>query len=157
MQSTMRIMFTLATSIAFGTLVFFTAVVAPTLFSVLPIDTAGHVLDRLFPIYYTLTAPLCVIAFVSAFGLYRQTSMRRGKLIQVFLGITSALSLIGWLILLPKMQSLAARIPTFSGPKTPLINQFFMYHGISMLFNLIGIFLILASLIIWAVTPSRTT
>lgn len=50
--------------------VFFTAIVAQTVSSSLPTDTAGRVLTRVFSPYYTLTALLCVVRFVSSFGTY---------------------------------------------------------------------------------------
>lgn len=156
MRATTRIAFAISISIAFGTMIFFTAVVAPTLFNVLPINTAGKVLDQLFPIYYTLTAILCVIAFVTGFGLYQQRTLKRARVIQSLVGLTTLLTWIGWLYILPRMQSLTARIPTFAGPSTPLIARFFMYHGISMLFNLIGIVAILISLAIWSTGDPNT-
>ncbi len=150
MRATMRVAFAISVSITFGTMIFFTASVAPTLFSVLSLNSAGRVLDELFPIYYTLTGLLCVIAFITAFWLYAQRPPKRARIIQSLVGITTLLTLIAWLIILPRMADLTSRIPTFAGPRTPLINQFFMYHGISMLFNLIGIIALLIVIALWA-------
>ena len=136
-------------------MLFFVTVVAQTIFATLPIDVAGHVLSHLFPLYYTLTALLCVASFVASLGMYPSPARKWLRAMQSALGLASALIWISWLVFLPIMDRIQSHIPSFSGPPTPLIERFFMYHGISMLFNIIAMLLVLFSLIIHALVAER--
>lgn len=139
----MRIIYNLATGVALGVMIFFTAVVALQVFATLPLGTAGDVLAAIFPPYYTLVTLLCGIAYLCSFGLLKSRHswwLRSG---QWALFIATVFMAIGWLILLPIMNRIRATIPTFSGPPTHAIQSFFMYHGISMGLNLLSIALLL--------------
>ncbi len=150
MRAFLRATYTVSTGTALGAMVFFTFIVAQAVFSTLPIDTAGHVLARIFSPYYTLTALLCVVSFASSFGAYGTNPARLVRVSQALIALAAASSLVGWLALLPAMNRIRLQIPTFAGPSTPLINQFFMLHGISMLLNLVCIVILLFCLIVFA-------
>lgn len=139
MRSGLRVVFTLCASIALGTMVFFIAIVAQEVFASLPLGTAGNVLANIFPPYYTLTTLLCIVATACSWPL---TQNRHGWWVwsgRITLLLTSISMLVGWLVLLPVMNRLRLAIPTFSGPQTPKIVEFFMYHGISMGLNLLAV------------------
>jgi len=155
MKTGLRVIFTIASGIALGTMVFFIAIVAIQIFASLPLETAGNVLGNIFPPYYTLTTLLCVVSLLSYWVM---TKKRHGWGFWtglVSLLVTTSSMLMGWLVLLPVMNRLLAKIPTFSGPQTPLIQNFFMYHGLSMGLNLLALVLLLLSIIIVTVTTTR--
>lgn len=150
MKSALRIVYAVCTGTAFGTMLFFLTVVAQTIFAALPIETAGPVVSRLFPPYYTLTTILCGLGLLASFGLRASYRSRWFTTAQVLLAISTVSLLVSWLILLPKMNAVAAQIHTFAGPATPLTTEFFMYHGISMLLSGVAMLCTGLSLVGWA-------
>lgn len=142
MLASLRILYNAATGIALGVMIFFTAIVAEQIFASLPLGSAGDVLANIFPPYYTLVTLLCGLSFVCSFGLVKSRHSLWIRSGQWALLLATLFMAIGWLILLPIMNRIRATIPTFSGPQTHAIQQFFMYHGISMGLNLLAILLL---------------
>lgn len=155
MNSWLRLVFHLVAGTALGTMIFFTAIVAEQVFASLPLDSAGDVLANIFPPYYTLTTLLCIVALIACWLL---TQNRHGWwvwLARWSLLATTVFMAVGWLVLLPIMNRLRLAIPSFTGPQTPAIMRFFMFHGLSMGLNLLSGLLLAFAIGIIAVISTR--
>ncbi|MCY0876686.1 MAG: DUF4149 domain-containing protein [Firmicutes bacterium] len=157
MFATLRVIYHTATGVALGTMIFFTAIVAEQIFATLPLGKAGDVLAAIFPPYYTLVTLLCGLAFIVTLALLRKKRSGWLRSGQWAVLIATVFMAVGWLVFLPIMNNIRATIPTFSGPQTPAIERFFMYHGLSMGLNLLAILLLFWAEIIFIVKHDALT
>lgn len=86
-----------ATALLLGAQLFFSFVVAPMVFAHLPAATASGFMRTIFPLYYTITIVLALLALL-AFGVAQD---QRGV---IALGAIAALSLVSRQVLLPRIE-----------------------------------------------------
>ena len=112
-----------------GYATFFSFVVAPVLFSVLPKSEAGQVVAKIFPLYFGGGISLML---VSALLTYK-SGLRK---IALLLGVGVLIFALQEFAILPLSETL--KVENYEAFKT--------LHGISMFLNLVGILLALVSL-----------
>lgn len=126
----------LATAAAFGSMLFFAAVVAPLVFSKLPAPTAGAFLRQLFPVYYVVMAACTALA---ALGAATVTSADALVLATVSVGF-----LYGRMILLPRIEQVRERALA-SDP--PSLARFRRLHRAATVLNALQLIAVTAALI----------
>jgi len=104
---------------------FFSLFVAPTLFRVLQKEQAGAVVERVFPVYFSIGL---VVSFITLI-----LGLKLGRLIALMALLTLLLNAIHIFYILPTAHAL----------KPVDYNAFMKWHGISMGVNLISLFLVL--------------
>src|SRR5262245_7447356 len=77
MATLLRFLFLAGVGVWVGEIVFFSFVIAPSLFQSLPVDSAGRVLAVVFPRYYRLGLAAGTIAILAACGLGIVSEQRR--------------------------------------------------------------------------------
>jgi uncharacterized membrane protein len=103
--------FWLALIVWLGGVVFFSFVVAPSVFGALSQETAGQVVGAIFPRYYVLGAASGVVALVAALALRRGTAATTAwSLISAMLALMLVATLYaGWAVF-PRAQALRPRL-----------------------------------------------
>lgn len=104
---------------------FFSFFVAPTLFRVLQREQAGAVVEKVFPVYFTIGFLVCLVSFFAGFLV--------GKVV-LFLSFAN---------LLLHGVHLFYILPTVHSLKQVNYGAFMKWHGISMTVNLISLILTL--------------
>ncbi|MEZ0337713.1 MAG: DUF4149 domain-containing protein [Aquificaceae bacterium] len=104
---------------------FFNFFVAPTLFRVLQKEQAGAVVERVFPVYFSIGLVVSFITLILGFKL--------GRLIALMALLTLFLNAIHVFYILPTAHAL----------KPVDYNAFMKWHGISMGVNLLSLLLVL--------------
>jgi len=90
-------------------MLFFSAFVAPTAFSVLDRESAGRLVSAVFPRYYVFGVGLGILALAGVVGRWRTGALPWGPLVLLLLMLgMSAFSL---LVLLPQLQTLRPAVP----------------------------------------------
>ncbi|MCL8209405.1 MAG: DUF4149 domain-containing protein [Actinomycetia bacterium] len=107
---------------------FFTVAVPAAVFAAVPAAAVLAVLDRLFPAFYQASAFAGAVAWLAAGGLRRRAAASR-----VVLGAAFALTLLGWLVLLPHAH---AAVGT---------SAFGRWHGLSLGADLLTTLLVVAA------------
>ncbi|OPG17542.1 hypothetical protein B2M26_00840 [Ferroacidibacillus organovorans] len=156
-QSTSRSIYSLATALSLGAMVFFSLIVAETIFASLTLQSAGTVLAHLFPSFYRFTGISSLIASVctgfipwpSHRYISRRIFISSAWLSTLFLAFSD-------MVLLPAMNAARLRIPNFAGPMTPVLKQFFFYHGISMGLIVFTMILTLLGLLLFTIRGIET-
>lgn len=144
MQGALRSVYAISIGAAIGVIVFFSAIVAESAFATFDETTAGTFLAHVFPSYYTLTGVLFGVGFVASFGGF--LSMRRSfaRIARWLAFAAGLLMLVSGVWLLPTMNHIRLAAGNLSAG-TALDQRFFMYHGVSMVFDLLaGLFGIVA-------------
>ncbi len=103
---------------------FFSFFVAPTLFRVLQKDQAGAVVERVFPVYFSIGLLISFITLILGY--------RLGKLIALLASLSLLLHAIHIFYILPKAHTL----------KLVDYDAFMKWHGVSMGINLLSLLLI---------------
>ena len=155
MRTLARILVIWTIGTAFGTMIFFTGIVAEAVFRTLSEDAAGTVLSVIFPPYYTLTSILSAIGFLASIGIYAGNRRWYAWTAPTLLGVASAILFVSWLWILPVMNAIRLRVGSFAHSSSPLVGRFFMYHGISMLLDIVALVLLFAGLTVFAATAWR--
>ena len=78
MQTALKFLYTLSISIWVGSIFFFSFMAAPSIFKVLPRETAGNVVSDIFPKYYMLSYICGALAIIAALALWFVYSSRGG-------------------------------------------------------------------------------
>lgn len=156
-HTTSRSIYSLATALSLGAMVFFSLIVTEAIFANLTLQSAGTVLAHLFPSFYRFTGISSLIASVCTLFMpwpsHRHISRRifigSAWLSTLFLGFSD-------IVLLPAMNAARMKIPSFTGPITPLLKQFFFYHGISMGLIILTMILTLLGLLLFTLRGIET-
>ena len=118
-------------SFTLGAMLFFSSVIAPTVFRVLPPDNAGTFLRKVFPLYYLFGMVTSLIAAVAAFAL----QLKEAWLLLVVL----ALFVVSRQLLVPAINR--ARDRELAGDTTAKA-LFKRLHGSSVAINLVQMLLL---------------
>ena len=131
----------LALALTFGGMTFFSAIMAPLVFTKLPIDAAGQFIRQLFPWYYLTMGIATLVALVAlAFGSSGFTSWETGLTGLVLLGFIYARQ-----SLMPTINR--ARDAELAGDSEAGA-RFTRLHRLSVLINGLQWFAVLAALIL---------
>ena len=93
MQTAFKFLYTLSISLWVGSIFFFSFMAAPSIFKVLPRETAGNVVSDIFPKYYMVAYVCGAVAIITALILYFVYSSRGG--IVSYLRIAGLLLMLG--------------------------------------------------------------
>lgn len=130
----------LVLSVWLGASVYFTFFAANELFGGLPEVTFGKAVGLLFPTFFRLSAGLGILACLLYLTL---GSIRTGRLAFkvgfVLLLFSALLTLVNLFVLFPMIQHIELLMGDFTTATTSLRTEFGMYHGISMLLELLSI------------------
>lgn len=110
--------YVLALAVWTGEIVFFSFVVAPSVFGALPVEQAGAVVGLVFPAYYVI-GHVCGVALVGAAVLLRRWSRPGGGLwlaAAVVAGVALALSLYAGLVVQPSASDLRLQLHRADAP-----------------------------------------
>ncbi len=114
------------TALLLGAKLFFSFVVAPMVFARLPAATAAGLMRAIFPVYYSVTIALALLALL-AFGMAQDV---RGMIV---LGAIAALGLVSRQVLLPRIEVWR---PGKEAGEAVATAKFRALHRISVLINL---------------------
>jgi p-aminobenzoyl-glutamate transporter AbgT len=106
-----KTLFWLALVVWLGEIVFFSFVVAPTVFGTFPKDVAGQVVGAIFPRYYAVGAAAGAIALIAAVVLRGGTSATRSwSLIAVMLVVMLVATLYAGRVIEPRARALRPQL-----------------------------------------------
>ncbi len=130
----------LALSIWTGGMIFFSAIVTPSVFRHLPKEVASEFLSALFPIYYTFgytAASICLLTTFVQIFLMKQLLVWR----LILLTIMTVCTFYAGLSILPKAHQIKQELKIMEDPHTEIAEQkkqtFTYYHRISVTLNLV--------------------
>ena len=139
MTATLRIVHLLALAIWVGSVVFFSFVTLPALFTALPRDMAGRATAVIFPRYYLLGGVCAAAAILSSALIgWRAGSWGRALTLEIVLLIVmGGMTIFAGKVILPEADALRLSLPTLEG--TPGYDaakaRFDLLHGRSVLLN----------------------
>lgn len=124
----LKLLTIVSVSLWLGAIVFFSAFVAPTAFSVLGRESAGRLVSAVFPRYYLFGI---VLGFLALVGVVARLLLGRGFAWEslVLLLLMLGMNAFALLVLLPKLQALRPAIPGASA-------DFARLHLLSVALNL---------------------
>ncbi len=134
-MSIVRFLYLLALGVWIGEVVFFSFVVAPSVFGVLPSAEAGRVVGAIFPRYYALGAGAGTVALVCALVLGRQAAFARWWT-AVVLAIGIGLACTAWagVVVHPEAQRVRAAAEA-RGEAPAAVDEFRQAHRLAMILN----------------------
>ncbi len=152
MVSVLHFAHLLSVTIWIGSIIFFSFIAAPAIFKMLPRETAGDVVAKIFPQYYKLG---CFCGIVALLTLW---SFSTGSMHDIWrlstLGLMTLLSLFSAIRVGPKVRQLKADLRAAAeGPDREEQQQrFSRLHGFSMILNMI---VLLVGLIFLGITALK--
>ena len=119
MRTVLVFIYLAAIAVWLGSLVFFSFIVAPSLFRALPADMAGDGVSAIFPLYSRLGVACGALAALSAIGLARmrqEEGVGNGRLAAVILALMIVLTIYGGEFIAPEAaeRRVAMREPGLS-------------------------------------------
>ena len=149
-----RVLHVLALSLWFGGGVFFSFIVAPSLFQTFDTRTAGLAVAPMFPLYFALQGTCGLVALITAWGWMRSHPQRVHRVRLALIGLAVALLLAGWPVV-DKVESLRfARYSAEEAAAAAANSAFAFWHGISMSLNLAVVILVGAATALAARLPA---
>jgi hypothetical protein len=133
----LRSIYAISIGAAIGVIVFFSAVVAESAFATFDETTAGTFLAHVFPSYYTLTGVLFGVGFVASFAGFPSLRRASARVSRWSVFVAGLLMLVSGVWLLPAMNHIRLAAGNLAAG-TALDQRFFMYHGVSMVFDLLA-------------------
>jgi uncharacterized membrane protein len=133
--SVVRFLYLLALGVWVGEVAFFSFVVAPSVFGVLPSSDAGRVVGAIFPRYYLLGAAVATIALVCALVLGRQAAFARwwtAAALAIAIGLAS--TVYAGVVVHPHAQRVRAAAEA-RGQAPASVDEFRRAHGLAMILN----------------------
>jgi len=133
------ILYTLTLSLWVGGIAIFTFVITPVIFRSYPRDTAGEIVGKLFPAYFSYNLIVATVALILFLVLVSDRSSRAYRL--SFILLIAAL-LINFFIkfkLHPEAVAAKQKIASFESvsPHSPERKKFARLHGVSAALNLV--------------------
>lgn len=143
MQITLKFLLTLSISFWVGTIFFFSFFAAPSIFKILPRETAGNVVSDIFPKYYLVAYVCGLVAVISSLfliyiGNHKITGLHGIKTLGIL--IMLGLALYAGQVIRPEAHSVRTEIRNIgeSSPKYPeLRKNFSTLHMKSAIINLV--------------------
>jgi uncharacterized membrane protein len=134
-----RFLYLLAVGVWVGEVVFFSFVVAPSVFGVLPSADAGKVVGAIFPRYYALGAGAGTVALVAAMVLARGAALARwwtGAALAIAVGLAAT----AWagVVVHPEAQRVRAAAEA-RGEAPSNVDAFRQAHRLAMILNSIAL------------------
>jgi hypothetical protein len=131
----------LTSALWLGTGFYFDGFAAQELFHALPLDTAGQAVGALFPTFFALCTILSALTLVF-YVLVGRASKARGWVYQT--GLWAAVTgfvfcAVNRFVLLPKIDSIEAKMGPVSTAAETVRKQFYALHGLSMLVELLSL------------------
>lgn len=158
MQTALKFLYTLSISLWVGSMFFFSFMAAPSIFKVLPGETAGNVVSDIFPKYYMVGYVCGAAAIITAGVLWLVYSSRGGVVNYLRIGglvLMLGLSLYAGEVVRPmaaetraEMRTLAEGSPGYQA----VHNKFRLLHARSAIMNISVFVLGIAILVINAYT-----
>lgn len=143
------LLFLLLESLWLGSSVYFSVFAANELFGQLSEDAAANAVGALFPTYFLLSAVFGVATWLLYLWTARiwnfTTSANRIGAVLACAGAVFAM--VNRLVMLPHVQHIESTMGPISKASAAMVQSFGMWHGISMLFDLIMIACSLGTLI----------
>lgn len=136
MATTLRFLFLAGLAVWLGEIVFFSFVIAPTLFHTLPTESAGRVLAVVFPRYYRLGLGAGAVAAVSAAGLAMASeSARRWLGIAAVIVLMVAMSGYAATVIVPRTDTLRPHLAHGPAPEATAQAEFDRLHRQAVTLN----------------------
>lgn len=141
MQTALKFLYTLSISLWVGSIFFFSFMAAPSIFKVLPRETAGNVVSDIFPKYYMVGYVCGAVAIIAAAVLWFVYSSRGG--IVNYLRIGGLLLMLGFTlyagqVVLPVASGTRAEMRTLNegSPEYQVVyKKFRLLHARSAIMN----------------------
>jgi len=128
-------------SIWMGSLIFFSFIAAPAIFKVLPRETAGDVVAKIFPKYYQLGC-LCGVFTLGSLALQSLQAESWHTARMISLGLMTAMTFYSAFVIGPRVRQ--EKIALHACKDTPAHAEkslrFRRLHGFSMVLNLLVVF-----------------
>lgn len=157
MMAALRVIQIVALAVWVGSVVFFSFVTAPALFTALPRDMAGRATAAIFPRYYLLgwICGAAAIAALSIDALLRSAFSRRGALELVLLTLMMTASLYAGRVILPRaaQNRIILNDPARAAEQAVAKAEFDRLHARSVALNGMVLLLGLGGLILAALPP----
>lgn len=133
------VLYSLILALWVGGIVIFTFLVTPVIFQSLGRDTAGEIVGRLFPYYFTYNLVLSVAALAISLLFMGIKGKTRGKITIILLSIAVLINLFITFRLHPEMISVKQQIRTFETQldDSPARKEFRKLHAVSAIFNIL--------------------
>lgn len=134
-----RFLYLLALGLWVGEVVFFSFVVAPSVFRALPSADAGKVVGAIFPAYYALGAGAGTVALVGGVLLAQRASFARWWMAAV-LAIAVGLAATTWagVVVHPRAQRVRAAAEA-RGEAPASVDEFRQAHRLAMILNVVAL------------------
>jgi hypothetical protein len=133
--SLVRFLYLLALGVWIGEVAFFSFVVAPSVFGVLPSSDAGRVVGAIFPRYYLLGAAVATLALACALVLRRQAVLARAWTVAaVAIAIGLGSTVYAGAVVHPHAQRVRAAAER-RGEAPASVAEFRRAHGLAMILN----------------------
>ncbi len=146
------VLYNLILSVWVGGLAVFTFIVTPMIFKSYPRDTAGEIVGKLFPAYFSYNLGITIVALILILVLAHDRSSRAYRLSLVLLSIAILINIFVKFKLHPEAVKAKQNIASFErvSPESPERKKFARLHGLSAAFNLI---LLADGVILLAINP----
>jgi uncharacterized membrane protein len=134
----LRFIYLLSVALWIGGIAFFSFMVAPSIFKVLPREEAGMVVSDIFPKYYWQGIICGAIALITSITLGVRERWNILLIVRtIMLGVMVVGILYSVVVLQPKIQAVKAQVPSFESlaPTDPLRLEFGRLHGRSFSVN----------------------
>lgn len=137
MVTVLQFIHLLSVVIWIGSIIFFSFVAAPAIFKMLPRETAGDLVAKIFPQYYKVGSLCGVLALLSLWSFSSGSTTETSRLAS--LGLMTLLSFFSALRIGPSVRRLKADLRAAEeGPdREEKQKQFSRLHGFSMILNMI--------------------
>ncbi len=137
MVSVLHFIHLLSVVVWIGSIIFFSFIAAPAIFKMLPRETAGDVVGKIFPQYYKIGSFCGVFAIASLLFLSEGSPPDNWRL--VALGLMTLLTFFSAFRIGPKVRRLKAdlRAAEEGTDREEKQQQFSRLHGFSMILNMI--------------------
>jgi hypothetical protein len=148
MPAALRVLFLLALSLWVGEIVFFSFVVAPTLFRHLPVEVAGRAVGAIFPRYYALGLGAGAVLLASTLGLAWLAVARRAAWVAAagLAGVMLVLTLFAATVIRPRAEALRPHLRHGPAPEPAAQAEFDRLHRRAVQLNGLTLLLGLAVL-----------
>lgn len=121
----------------FGAGVYFSVMAAEELSGNLSLTEFGRVIDILFPPFFTLMAITAIVGWVlyAVIGRTSDVNTRSYRVGNWFAIFGLLVAVVNRVVMLPKVQSIQDAIGSFATASSAQLQQFGMWHGISLLLH----------------------